>query len=324
MLSLAGLAGAPGALAVDEPGSIVWHLSADGEWLGATRADAGPAAPLLVLAPLQPSPVESGAALVGTLGLGDSGSLRMSLAATERWTPADSGAVVAPWCDGFSGLLAVPGFANECLGLGATGERQPSVSGGLGQLAWTQGPLDLAVNYARARGSEGAAAWGLAGSPGSDPLGSPTYWSYAAPGSAVNPIETRDLGLSGQYRLTPDTALSLSASWGDLWTQSPALPGASQSWNQAALRVGMSYGPFSGGITGRVVRADGAGSDPASDWSGLDLGVSWRTPWRGELSFGAENLISRGDINALPEVPQTTQSDPSAARTPYVRYKQDL
>ena len=74
----------------------------------------------------------------------------------------------------------------------------------------------------------------------------------------------------------------------------------------------------------RVVRADGQGGDPAAAWTGFDLGVSWRTPWRGELSFGAENLISRGDINALPDVPPTTEADQSAARTPYVRYKQDL
>lgn len=325
MLSLACLLGAPVAFGVDEPGSIVWHLSTDGEWLGATRADAGPSAPLLVLAPLEPAPLETAAGLVGSLGLGDAGWMRVSVAGTERWTPADTRGVVAPWCDGFSGLLAVPGFANECLGAGLGGERQPSVSGAQSQVAWSHGPLDLAVNYGRARGSEASSSWGLSGLAGGDPLGSPSYWSYAVPGSAGNPIESRDLGVSGQYRLTPDTALSMSASWGDLWAASPALPGAGpQAWNQTALRVGMSYGSFSGGITGRVVRADGQGGDPAAAWTGFDLGVSWRTPWRGELSFGAENLISRGDINALPDVPPTTEADQSAARTPYVRYKQDL
>ncbi len=324
MLSLACLAGAPAALALEGPESIVWHLSADGDWLGATRVDAGPTAPLLVLAPLQPALDQAGAGLIGTLGLGDAGALRLAVAGTQRWNPTDTRGVVAPWCDGFSGLMAVPGFANECLGIGGV-ERQPSVAGGQTQLAWSHGPLDLAVNYARARGNDVGPTWGMAGMAGGDALGSASYWNYSVPGSAANPIESRDLGLSGQYRLTPDTALSMSASWGDLWSRSPALPGAGpQAWNQAALRVGMSHGPFSGGITGRVVRPDGAGANAASEWTGLDLGVSWRTPWRGELSFGAENLISSGDINALPDVPPTSEADASAARTPYVRYKQDL
>jgi hypothetical protein len=325
MLLLACLCGAPAAFAVDEPGSIVWHLSADGDWLGATRADAGPAAPLLVLAPLQPAPAENAAGLVGSLGLGDAGALRLAVAATERWNPADTLGASAPWCDGFSGLLAVPGFANECQGIGGGNERQPSVAGARAQMAWSNGPLDLAVNYARAQGNEVVPAWGIGGLTGNDSLGSPSHWSYSVPGTGANLIEGRDLGLSGQYRLTPDTALSMSASYGDLWSRSPTLPGAGpQAWNQTALRVGMSYGPFSGGITGRVVRPEGPGTEAASEYTGLDLGVSWRTPWRGELSFGAENLISRGDINALPDVPPTSESDPSAARTPYVRYKQDL
>ena len=53
-------------------------------------------------------------------------------------------------------------------------------------------------------------------------------------------------------------------------------------------------------------------------WTALDLGVSWRTPWRGEISVGAQNLWS-APLDAAPR-----DVDPSQARTPYIQYRQDL
>ena len=53
-------------------------------------------------------------------------------------------------------------------------------------------------------------------------------------------------------------------------------------------------------------------------WTALDLGVSWRTPWRAEISVGAQNLWS-----APMDAPRDT-TDPSQARTPYIQYRQDL
>ena len=52
-------------------------------------------------------------------------------------------------------------------------------------------------------------------------------------------------------------------------------------------------------------------------WTALDLGVSWRTPWRGEISVGAQNLWS-----APLDAPR--DADPNQARTPYIQYRQDL
>ena len=53
--------------------------------------------------------------------------------------------------------------------------------------------------------------------------------------------------------------------------------------------------------------------------SAIDLGVTWRLPWRGELSVGAQNVWSSGNAPNSPTGPEPDQS-----RTPYVQYHQDL
>jgi len=55
-------------------------------------------------------------------------------------------------------------------------------------------------------------------------------------------------------------------------------------------------------------------------WEGLGLGVTWRTPWSGQLSVGADNVISRGKN---PFSPVDAQGDDEGT-VPYVRYEQDL
>ena len=51
-------------------------------------------------------------------------------------------------------------------------------------------------------------------------------------------------------------------------------------------------------------------------WTTLDLGVSWRTPWAGVLSVGAQNILS-APVNS----PRDADGQ---ARTPYIQYRQDL
>ncbi len=87
------------------------------------------------------------------------------------------------------------------------------------------------------------------------------------------------------------------------------------------MTFGVGYRGLSGNLTGRLIELpQGQGS-----FSGIDLGFSWRTPWQGELSFGAQNLLnqkpdtSKWPLNELPALDM-----PGGGRTPYVRYKQDL
>ena len=76
---------------------------------------------------------------------------------------------------------------------------------------------------------------------------------------------------------------------------------------------------FSGQLTGRLVELPHG----ASPWRSLDIGLSWRTPWRGELSLGARNVLGRPDTSRWPLADLPAIEDPSE-RVPYVRYQQDL
>lgn len=92
------------------------------------------------------------------------------------------------------------------------------------------------------------------------------------------------------------------------------LPAIADRWNSKSLSVGGGYGAFSANIIGRVV--DTPGKPP---FEGLGLGITWRTPWSGQLTVGAENVITRGKN---PFAPDNSASDEGTV--PYVRYEQDL
>lgn len=92
------------------------------------------------------------------------------------------------------------------------------------------------------------------------------------------------------------------------------VPAIADRWNTKSLSVGGGYGAFSANIVGRVVDAPGK-----SEWEGLGLGLTWRTPWSGQLTVGAENVVTRGKN---PFSPAAANEDEGTV--PYVRYEQDL
>ena len=89
--------------------------------------------------------------------------------------------------------------------------------------------------------------------------------------------------------------------------------------DQASLGLGLASGPLRGSIVGRISSIEVPGQIGTRRWSGLDLGVSWRTPWRGEVTVGAQNVWSAQLDASAPR-----EADPSQARMPYVQYRQDL
>lgn len=88
----------------------------------------------------------------------------------------------------------------------------------------------------------------------------------------------------------------------------------SDRWDSKSLSVGGGYGAFSANVIGRVIETPGQ-----PRFEGLGLGVTWRTPWSGQLTVGAENVVTRG---RNPFSPNGETSDEGAV--PYVRYEQDL
>lgn len=115
-----------------------------------------------------------------------------------------------------------------------------------------------------------------------------------------------DLGASvGRVHLLPGNVLGIS------------------TLDQKALSFGVDHGPISGTLIGRSIEPQTGlpGSNLTQDrrWNSIDLGVTFRLPWRGQLSVGAQNLWSSGSTSNTPVGPEPDQS-----RTPYVQYHQDL
>ncbi|PNS07422.1 hypothetical protein Lysil_1598 [Lysobacter silvestris] len=86
-------------------------------------------------------------------------------------------------------------------------------------------------------------------------------------------------------------------------------------WNTQSLSLGGGVGNIRANIFGRVVNVPGQ-----PKFEGFGLGVTWRTPWSGQLSVGAENIVTKGSNPFA--VPNKDGKEDSAV--PYVRYQQDL
>jgi hypothetical protein len=232
----------------------------------------------------------------------------------------ERGSASVPWCAEASGLLHIGSLGQECLMQGTLQFELPgrvaSAQTGVnfsGQnwdvtlsygLSWLMNKLDLAR----------------------DPTVSmPDIGSSSLLPASINLVDAQVQGLAmgAQWRLTQASALQLNAALNQLRVQNGVvLPGL--SINEARAGVGLNYGPFSGNVSGHMQRARGPALPGNSAlWGGLDLGVSWRTPWRGELTVGARNLVIKGEEELLP-TPEAASIDRSSTRTPYVRYKQDL
>ncbi|GLQ47990.1 hypothetical protein GCM10007862_30410 [Dyella lipolytica] len=126
----------------------------------------------------------------------------------------------------------------------------------------------------------------------------------------------------GRVALTGNSGLLLGASVGRIRLLPGNLMGLS-TLDQKALSFGIDHGPISGSIIGRTMAPEpGMPNSFTTDrrWNSIDLGVTWRLPWQGSLSFGAQNLWSSGNATNTPAGPP----EPDQSRTPYVQYHQDL
>lgn len=94
-----------------------------------------------------------------------------------------------------------------------------------------------------------------------------------------------------------------------------AVPQLADQWNSRSISIGGGYGNFSANIVGRVVNVPGQ----SEVWKGLGLGLTWRTPWNGQLTVGADNVVTRGK-NPFSAGAETEEE----GAVPYVRYQQDL
>ncbi|KAF1685033.1 hypothetical protein B1992_13540 [Pseudoxanthomonas broegbernensis] len=131
-------------------------------------------------------------------------------------------------------------------------------------------------------------------------------------------IEQHDLQVFGQKAIGTEAYVSIAGTYARarLIPLAEVAPGLVERWDSKSLSVGGGYGPFSANIIGRVVDMR---DQPGSKWEGLGLGLTWRTPWSGQLTVGAENVVTRG---RNPFAPSNGEADEGTV--PYVRYEQGL
>ncbi|MCK9487818.1 MAG: hypothetical protein M0Q42_00170 [Xanthomonadales bacterium] len=129
------------------------------------------------------------------------------------------------------------------------------------------------------------------------------------------------LNLSAFLQLDSGVRLYLGYEHTDTLSQmfQPAAP-VWQLGEQDSLSLGLGLGRFQGTLTGRQLRPVNPMQDQQGAINSLDLGISWRMPWRAELEFGARNLI------VTPAQPEAADRDRQQRdlRVPYLRYHQEL
>jgi hypothetical protein len=143
-----------------------------------------------------------------------------------------------------------------------------------------------------------------------------TLPSWLAAGKANSRVNQNALTLIGEKNVGREATVSIAGTLARARLVAPsAVPELADRWDIKTLSVGTSVGRFGANVIGRVVDSP---LQPGR-WEGLDLGLSWRTPWSGQLSVGAENVVTRG---RNPFAPGSSDKDEGAV--PYVRYQQDL
>jgi len=152
-------------------------------------------------------------------------------------------------------------------------------------------------------------------------IGDESMPTLLLPGYAIADAQNAGVNALGRWHLDANQSLDVGAALSRIQYDIPGMP-LLPAFNQAALSFGVHRGDFSGQIVGRVLGPVDALSG-GQHWSSIDLGISWRAPWRGVFSVGAQNLWSSGSLPLLNE-PSAHEVDPSQARVPYVQYHQDL
>lgn len=141
---------------------------------------------------------------------------------------------------------------------------------------------------------------------------------WLTPNSRPTRFDQNSLTVYGQRNVGREATVSIGGTWARarLVPVSDVPASVTDRWTSKSFAVGAGLGAFGANIVGRVVDTP---SQPGG-FKGLDLGFTWRTPWRGQLSVGAENVVTRGRNPFSPR--QAAQDDDGTV--PYVRYEQDL
>lgn len=140
--------------------------------------------------------------------------------------------------------------------------------------------------------------------------------AWLSPNQSASKVESSDFSLFAEKTIGREAVISVGGTVARARLVPAAdVPHLADQWNTRSVSVGGGIGSFGANIVGRVVNVPGE----SEVWKGVGLGLTWRTPWSGQLSLGADNLMTRGKN---PFSAAGTKDDEGTV--PYVRYQQDL
>ncbi|WP_425600508.1 hypothetical protein [Luteimonas salinisoli] len=213
----------------------------------------------------------------------------------------ESGDSLALLCDHQSGLShALGNLANNCLlasldDLGDDAGRRSSAS----------------ASFSRAGGSIGVAV--------GESSGNLPAWLTSTGGTrpGASQVDSNDLTVFAQKSISDQGFVSIAGTVAKArlipYAQAPA--GLANRWDSRSLSVGGGFGNFGANVIGQVIDTPGQ-----PRWEGVGLGLTWRTPWSGQLTVGADNVVTRGRNPFSPR----GENGEDEGTVPYVRYEQDL
>jgi hypothetical protein len=236
-----------------------------------------------------------------TTGAGAGARWRFGSTTLEATYGLQTGSSLALLCDRQNGLSSTMGqLASNCV-LGVLGSAESDKPGTGSRHATSSASLSRNGNKV-----------GVSVGSGRDTL--PVWLAPNQSGSAR--YEQNDFSLFAEKSISREGFVSVGGTVARARLVPAAdVPQLADQWNTRSLTIGGGVGSFGGNVVGRVVNVPGE----SNVWKGLGLGLTWRTPWSGQLSVGAENVVTRGknpfSVNG--------QKDDEGT-VPYVRYQQDL
>ena len=198
---------------------------------------------------------------------------------------------------------------------------QGGLSVALGNLANNCSLASLDDNVPGGQRSTATAAFnrpeGRVGVTVGDTSGNLPAWLASGSRAGAAQVDGNDLTVFAQRNISDQGYVSIAGTVAKArlipYAQAPA--GMADRWDSRSLRLGGGYGNFGASVIGQVTDTPGR-----ERFDSLGLGLTWRTPWSGQLTVGAENVITRGRNPFSPR----GENGEDEGTIPYVRYEQDL
>ena len=231
--------------------------------------------------------------------------------------PTD-GSAGARWKFGRTSLDAAFGLQDGD-SLGLLCDRKSGMAGTIGDLAehCSVAALGTGLGSDAGRRATATASLARAGNRLGLSLGSGRDLLPAWLSPRASRVEQTDLTVFAQKNFGSEAVVSIGGTVAHArLVPADQVPALADRWSSKSVSIGGGIGDFGASIVGRVVDVPGQ----PEQWQGVGLGLTWRTPWSGKLSVGADNVVTRGRNPFSPAYLGDNEED----TVPYVRYEQDL